>query len=74
MKMTDKIELTKDLTAEEINLRFELQAQRIALKELCDSFAKYGEQIDPRWLAIGRTELQKGLMSLERALNPPTYF
>ena len=30
--------------------------------------------IDPRWLAEGRTDLQKGFMSLTRSIAQPTTF
>lgn len=30
--------------------------------------------IDPRWLAIGRTDLQTGFMAITRAIAQPTTF
>jgi hypothetical protein len=31
-------------------------------------------QVDKRWTAIGKTELQKGFMSLTRAVAKPEFF
>lgn len=31
-------------------------------------------EIDKRWLAIGKTDLQKGLMALTRSIAKPTFF
>lgn len=32
------------------------------------------EETDKRWLAIGKTDLQKGLMSITRAIAKPDFF
>ena len=31
-------------------------------------------EVDQRWVAIGATELQQGLMALTRAIAKPTFF
>jgi hypothetical protein len=31
-------------------------------------------EIDKRWLAIGKTDLQKGFMALTRSIAKPTFF
>lgn len=31
-------------------------------------------ELDPRWVAEGRTDLQKGFMSLTRAITRPDFF
>jgi hypothetical protein len=33
-----------------------------------------GKNVDGRWLAIGKTELQKGFMALTRSIAKPTSF
>jgi hypothetical protein len=32
------------------------------------------EETDKRWVALGRTDLQKGLMSLTRSIAKPEFF
>lgn len=32
------------------------------------------QSVDPRWVAIGTTELQVGFQSLRRAVERPSYF
>ncbi len=31
-------------------------------------------KVDPRWLAIGKTHLQEGLMALTRSVAKPSFF
>ncbi|CNJ03413.1 Uncharacterised protein [Yersinia aldovae] len=38
-----------------------------------DEIARH-QDIDPRWLAIARTELQQGFMAAKRAVAKPTAF
>lgn len=33
-----------------------------------------GEDVDPRWVAIAKTDLQKGFMALTRAVAKPEFF
>lgn len=63
----------RDLTAEEIALMNEAKA----LAEQCGQLVeKIGATpgIDPRWLATGKTDLQKGFMSVIRSVARPTTF
>jgi hypothetical protein len=51
-------------------------------KELAETVRKYVEKlafngrqdIDQRWVALGRTQLQQGFMALTRAVAQPTTF
>lgn len=63
----------RDLSEAEIklmNLAKEMSAQ---VGELCEDIEENTET-DKRWLAIARTDLQKGFMSLIRSVAKPTTF
>lgn len=68
-----KITGYRDLTEAEI-------ASMNAVKMLAGSVGETIEALsnepstDPRWLAIAKTDLQKGFMSLVRAIAKPTSF
>jgi len=65
-----KIETYRELSQAEIDLMNEVKQ----LEGQCgDLFAKLQQhaEIDPRWLNIGRTDLQKGFMALVRAVAKP---
>lgn len=63
----------RDLTAEEIGLMNEVKTKGA---ELGDMVAKLRatDGIDQRWLSVGATDLQTGLMALTRAIAQPTTF
>ena len=61
------------------------QAEIDAMNSVKDFGAKLGELIyqleaqtpkivDPRWLAIAKTDLQKGFMALTRSIAKPEFF
>jgi hypothetical protein len=63
----------RELNATEIALMNEVKQAGIALGELVDKLrAKDG--IDQRWVSVGATDLQTGLMALTRAVARPTFF
>ncbi|ELP0880833.1 Acb2/Tad1 domain-containing protein [Klebsiella pneumoniae] len=70
----------RDLTEEEIALMNEgkaLSEQVGAFVEKLNAaeFAKTSDQApDKRWLAIGKTDLQKGFMAVIRSIAKPTTF
>lgn len=70
----------RDLSEEEIALMNEAKELSEKVGEFVDKVqAKVsGEDvnitIDPRWLAIGRTDLQTGFMALIRSIARPTTF
>lgn len=63
----------RDLSQSEIDLMNE--AKSIA-ERVGDLVARIEgtEGIDPRWIAIGKTDLQKSFMSLIRGIAQPTTF
>ena len=75
-----KIKGYRDLSAEEIALMNEGKdlAQKVgAFVEKLEAaeFAQTSDQTpDKRWLAIGKTDLQKGFMSVIRSIAKPTTF
>jgi hypothetical protein len=63
----------RDLSQDEIDLMNRIKAEG----ENIDGLIKLIEsapEVDARWVAIGRTDLQKGIMSLVRAVAKPSSF
>ena len=71
-EMTD-ISGYRNLSAEEIAIINEIKAEGIRMKDLIDR-VKNSPGADPRWTAIGTTDLQTGFMALVRAIARPTGF
>ena len=63
----------RELTQEEINLMNEVKQKGVELGDLFEKLEKI-ENIDKRWLSIGKTSLQKGLMATTRAIARPEFF
>lgn len=63
----------RTLTADDIALMNEVKQLAVQVGELHDKLAARPE-IDRRWLAIGRTDLQKGFMSVVRSIAQPDTF
>jgi len=61
----------RELSQEEIDRMNRIKEQGVALGDLVASMPA---DADPRWVAIGRTHLQEGLMALTRAIAKPTFF
>lgn len=68
-----KIKGYRELNQKEIDLMNEVKQQGIELKELIAKL-KSNKEMDLRWVNIGRTDLQKGLMALTRAIAKPEFF
>ncbi len=68
-----KITGYRDLTQAEIYLMNEIKEFGINLSVLIDSLNER-EDIDKRWVSIGQTHLQQGLMALTRSVARPTTF
>jgi len=67
----------RDLSQEEIALMNEVKnkaAEVGALVETLEKAAKDRGQIDARWIAIAKTDLQKGFMALVRSVARPDSF
>lgn len=68
-----KIKGYRELTQEEINLMNEVKQKGIELGELFEKLELISD-LDKRWLSIGKTDLQKGLMAITRAIARPDFF
>jgi len=71
--VTQAIKGYRDLTADEIELVNEIKTTANDLDELIVTMTNL-PNIDQRWVAIAKTDLQKGFMSLVRAVTRPTGF
>lgn len=70
-----KIAGYRELSADEIALMNEVKQQGEQLAALIEKLSKTDvTMIDKRWLAIGTTDLQKGIMALVRCIAQPTTF
>lgn len=63
----------RDLSVEEIGLMNEIKAKGGELGALLTKL-RATEGLDQRWVSIGQTDLQTGLMALVRAVAQPTTF
>lgn len=63
----------RNLSPEEVALMNGIKASGNDLGAMIESLEKI-PTIDKRWLAIAKTDLQKGFMSLTRAVAQPTSF
>lgn len=63
----------RELTQEEINLMNEVKQKGVEFGDLFEKLEKI-ENLDKRWLSIGKTDLQKGLMATTRAIARPAFF
>lgn len=76
MKMENqhrKIKGYRELSQEEIDLMNRIKEQGKHLDYLVTSLMAQGN-VDQRWVEIGRTNLQQGLMALTRAVAKPELF
>jgi hypothetical protein len=64
----------RDLSAEEIADMNEAKALAETVGDLCKKFEMERPAADKRWLAIARTDLQRGFMSLIRSIARPDTF
>lgn len=63
----------RELNAEEIALMNEVKQAGVALGDLVAKL-RATEGLDQRWVSIGATDLQTGLMALTRGVARPTFF
>ena len=68
-----KIKGYRELTQEEVDLINEVKQKGVELGELFEKLEAL-QDLDKRWLAIGKTDLQKGLMATTRAIARPEFF
>lgn len=63
----------RELSQAEIDLMNEIKTKGAELGDLVDKL-KAAEATDKRWVSIGATDLQTGLMALTRAVAKPESF
>jgi hypothetical protein len=64
----------RDLSQVEIGLMNEIKDMGEHVGALVDKLADKRSDLDQRWVSIGRTDLQTGIMALVRAVAQPTTF
>ena len=68
-----KIKGYRDLSQAEIDLMNEIKAKGVELGDLVEKL-RATDGLDQRWVSIGATDLQTGLMALTRGVAQPTSF
>lgn len=68
-----KIRGYKELSQEEIDLINKIKEAGSQLEDLIGHLRQIPD-VDQRWISIGTTDLQRGLMSLTRAVANPDFF
>jgi hypothetical protein len=68
-----KIKGYRDLSQEEIDLMNKIKEKGAELGELVAEL-RASEELDQRWVSIGATDLQTGLMALTRSVAKPGFF
>jgi hypothetical protein len=63
----------RDLNEAEIALMNEIKTKGEELGQLVEKL-RADESTDKRWISIGATDLQTGLMALTRGVAKPTFF
>lgn len=63
----------RELSQEEIDLMNEIKAKGAELGELVAKL-RVTPSLDQRWVSIGATDMQTGLMALTRSVAQPTFF
>ena len=72
--MSEKLKGMKTLSDAEVNLMNDIADLGNQFGDLITRMADVGIEPDPRWLAIGKTHLQTGVMCLKRAVGKPENF
>jgi len=63
----------RELSQAEIDLMNKIKSQGVALNSLLEELSG-DSNFDQRWVAIGKTHFQQGLMALTRAVAKPDFF
>ena len=74
-----KINGYRDLNQDEIDMMNKIKQKGVELGALVEDLQTLnaltgGQAIDMRWVAIGKTDLQTGIMALVRSVAQPTTF
>lgn len=62
------------MTEEKQELLQDLEDAARAVSVLVGGLRQAGAAVDPRWVSIGTTDLQKGFDALRRSINQPETF
>lgn len=68
-----KIKGYRELSQEEIDLMNEIKEKGAELGHLIEKL-DISSTTDKRWVSIGKTDMQKGLMALTRSVAKPEFF
>lgn len=68
-----KIKGYKELTQDNIDLMNKIKEHAAVIGELVESLQSK-DNLDQRWVSIGKTELQQGFMALTRGVTKPDFF
>lgn len=68
-----KIKGYRELSQKEVDLMNEIKAKGAELGELVEKLQSTAN-LDQRWVSIGATDFQTGLMALTRSVAQPTFF
>ncbi len=68
-----KITGYRQLTEEEAALMNQIKQKGVELEQLVQQL-RLNTELDQRWISIGVTDLQRGLMALTRGVARPTSF
>lgn len=63
----------RELSQEEIDLMNEIKTKGAEMGELVEKL-RQAQSLDQRWVSIGATDFQTGLMALTRSVAQPTFF
>ena len=64
----------RELNELEIRLMNEVKQVGVVLEGLIQGLYDAPLDLDERWLVVGKTHLQEGLMALTRSIAQPTFF
>ena len=68
-----KIKGYKDLNQNQIDAMNQLKEKANEIGELLDALEEHLD-VDKRWMAIGRTNIQQGMMAATRSITKPDFF
>lgn len=64
----------RELGQDEIDLMNEIKVKGAELGDLVQKLRNQGDSLDQRWVSVGATHMQEGLMALTRSVAQPTFF
>ncbi|HIE01472.1 MAG TPA: hypothetical protein EYP59_14480 [Thiotrichaceae bacterium] len=69
----EKIKGYRDLSNAEIELMNQVKTKGAEIGDLI-SMLSQNKNLDQRWVEIGKTQVQQGLMALTRGITQPNFF